>query len=39
MNWDEYCEANASAPDGNGWLVLFAVAMVVVGVLVLVVVL
>jgi len=39
MSWDKYCEENASAPDSNGWLVLIAVALVVIGVLVLVVVL
>ena len=39
MSWDEYCETNASAPDGNGWLLLVAVAAAVAGVIVLIVVL
>ena len=39
MSWDKYCEDNASAPSGDGWLMLVAGALVVVGILVLVVVL
>ena len=39
MSWDKYCETNASIPSSDGWLVLVAAAMVVIGVLVLVVVL
>jgi len=39
MGWDKYCVDNASTPDSNGWLILIAGALVVIGVFILVVVL
>ena len=36
MDWDEYCEDNASTPSADGWLGLVASLLIVVGTVIIV---